>query len=96
MGDNIFGIEDQENTWTKLMKDEEALEHQLKINYNVVFSSKEGFEVLKDILATGHVMSISYVQNNQYETAFREGERNLALYILSKLNDELRAKTLGG
>lgn len=69
---------------------------QRRINFGLTFSTKEGFEVLKDIAAMCHAQSISYVPDNQYETAFREGERNVFLYILAQLSDELKSKIIIG
>ena len=69
---------------------------QRRINFGMTFSTREGFEVLRDIAIMCHVNEISYVQGNQFETAFREGERNVFLYILSQLSDELKSKITGG
>ncbi len=47
-----------------------------------------GQRVLHKILEWGHVYQVSFVQGDPYGTAFRDGERNLALRILAALNAE--------
>ena len=49
-----------------------------------------------DILTMSHFNVISYVQGDTHETAFREGERNIALYIWSQLSDEMKQQILLG
>ncbi|MFA5158675.1 MAG: hypothetical protein WC451_05835 [Patescibacteria group bacterium] len=81
-------------------KDEQAeivqkaidIEKQKRINYGLTFSTQTGFEVLKDILKFTHAFSTSYVPGDQIETAFREGERNVFIYILSNLSDEMKSQ----
>lgn len=75
-------------------RDQEAKER--RINYGLTFSTREGFEVLQDIMAMCHPFAISYVPGNQFESAFREGERNVFLYIYSQLSDEMKSKIAGG
>ena len=70
---------------------------QKRINYGVAFSTKEGFEVLCDIAKFCHACEPCYVRGDQFETALREGERNVFLYILSLLSDEMKQKiSIGG
>lgn len=94
--DDIFnaGLKDKaDKTLTdKLFEDDK----QRRINFGLVFSTMEGFEVLKDISIMCHAQQVSYVSNNQFETAFREGERNVFLYILAQLSDELKSKIIIG
>lgn len=72
-------------------------EKQKRINYGLTFSTREGFEVIKDIMGFCHANAISYLPGDQFETAFREGERNVFLYILSQLSDEMKQKiSIGG
>lgn len=93
--DDIFSKHQTERM--QEMADQEAQEaKQRRINFGLTFSTPEGFEVLKDLLTLCHPLAISYVPSNQYETAFREGERNVFLYILSQLSDEMKSKIIGG
>lgn len=69
---------------------------QRRINFSLVFSTREGFEVLKDIAIMCHPNEISFDPASARNSDFREGERNVFLYILSNLNDELRAKIIIG
>lgn len=96
MNDDVFinekQIEEKKTTVTK----EENAEKQLRINYGLTFSTREGFEAAKDILRHCHFLEPSHVAGDAYQTAFREGERNVALYILAKLSPELISKLIGG
>jgi len=69
---------------------------QRRINFGLTFSTREGFEVLKDIAAFCHANAPSYVRGDQFETALREGERNVFLYILAQLSDEMKQKIIIG
>lgn len=96
MTDDIFNTETQAGRM-KEMADQEAEEaKQRRINFNLTFGTREGLAVLKDISALCHPLAISYVPSNQFETAFREGERNVFLYILSQLSDEMKSQIMGG
>ena len=85
-------------------KDEQAeivqkaidIEKQKRINYGLTFSTQTGFDVLMDIMTFCHAFSPSYVTGDQFETALREGERNVFLYILSQLSDEMKQKIIIG
>ena len=48
-----------------------------------------GRRVLYKILEWGHVYQPSFVQGDPHGTAFRDGERNLALRVLAALNAEV-------
>jgi len=65
---------------------------QLRINFGVTFSTPEGFEVLKALQSFCHDNENTYRQGDTHETAFREGERNVFLFIKSHLSNELRQK----
>lgn len=82
----------QKDDKTELVKKLTDLEKQKRINFGMTFSTREGFEVLKDILTFTHAFSTSYVPGDQIETAFREGERNVFIYILSNLSDEMKSQ----
>jgi hypothetical protein len=65
-------------------------EQQLKLDYRICFSSEQGGRVLKDLEKVLHLFEPTYHPADSHETAFREGERNALLYILSmaKLPEE--------
>lgn len=94
MADEIFMTEEQEKAARERVDAEINAGKQKRINYGLTFSTREGFAVLEDLMAFCHANAISYGQGDQYETAFREGERNVFLYILSQLSGELKSKLL--
>ena len=94
--DDIFYSVQQTEEIKKAAQRELDEAKQRRINFNLTFSTMEGFEVLRDIAIMCHANEISYIPSNQYETAFREGERNVFLFILSQLSDEMKTKILGG
>lgn len=64
--------------------------NRLREAYKKVFSGPDGELVLHDILEKSHMFSPSYVSANDglagaLETALREGERNVALRIVTIL-----------
>lgn len=64
---------------------------QLQIAYAVTFGSESGKQVLRDLLGTVndtgkcHLLSVSHGDHRDVDTAFKEGERNVGLYILAQL-----------
>lgn len=96
MTNDIFINEKQAEKEKTAITDQENAEKQLRINYGLTFSTREGFEAAKDILRHCHFLEPSHVTGDAYQTAFREGERNVALYILAKLSPELISKLIGG
>lgn len=56
-----------------------------RIDYGIVFGSEHGKRVLADLMRQCHVLEPTFTQDAR-ETAFREGERNVALKILTALN----------
>ena len=96
MTDDIFINEKQAEHEKAVITDLENAEKQMRINYGLTFSTMEGFETAKDILKHCHFLQTSHVPGDAYQTAFREGERNVALYILAKLSPELISKLIGG
>jgi hypothetical protein len=96
MKDDLFNKDKQDEKFHARREDEAAQDKQRRINYGLTFSTREGFDVIKDIMAFCHVMEISFYPENQHETAFREGERNVFLYILSQLSDEMKQKLIIG
>lgn len=62
-----------------------ASEEQISLDYRLTFGSETGQRVFGDLMAVLHLFEPSYMPGNEAETAFREGERNAALYILSRV-----------
>ena len=58
---------------------------QIKTDYEFTFKTAEGQRVLNDIIKAAHVLEPTFT-SDPYETAFREGERNMGLRILTILN----------
>lgn len=58
------------------------------INYQSVFSGPEGEKVLFDLMRTHHVIGSSF-SKDPYETAFKEGERNVILRILTIMKTDV-------
>jgi hypothetical protein len=54
-------------------------------DYHLTFSSAHGRRVLLDMMAKFHLNHSSF-HRDPHVTAFREGERNSVLYILTMLN----------
>jgi len=50
-----------------------------------LMATREGREWVWDLLSRGHVYSTSYVPGDTTAMAFKEGERNIALYVLSQI-----------
>lgn len=57
--------------------------------YQDVFSSREGHIILQDLMKNHHVKGSSF-NPDPYVTAFNEGERNVVLRILTKLNIDMK------
>ena len=94
--ENIFSVEERERLNNVRAAELDAQDKQKRIHYGVTFSTMEGFEVLKDLAIRGHFLATTYVQGDPTESAFRMGEHNMFLYILSQLSDELKSKILAG
>ena len=65
-------------------KQEEALK-ELKRAYVITFGSKEGETVLRDLDNRTGVHTPRFDENS-HKTAFLEGQRNVTLYIKSRMN----------
>lgn len=57
-------------------------------DFKNVFRSEEGQRVLYNILKRGNILSVSHNPGLPQETAFQEGRRDMALYILSKIKTD--------
>lgn len=58
------------------------------IAYKNVFSSVQGKEVLDDLIKSCYLLSPTF-SKDPYETAFKEGQRNVVLKILQLLEVDL-------
>ena len=56
--------------------------------YQKLFDSREGKLVLQDLVKAGHIDIPSFAPDNQYMTAFREGERSIVLRIIKTINKD--------
>lgn len=89
---NDLFIQDHEQIEREQETAAENAAKQRRINFGLTFSTAEGFEVLKALQSFCHDNEITYLQGDTHETAFREGERNVFLFIKSHLSTELRQK----
>ena len=55
-------------------------------DYRLAFGTEEGARVLEDLLRHCHAGEVIHVPGDPYETAFRDGQRRVALRIVSILN----------
>jgi len=53
--------------------------------YSRLFASDDGKRVLSDLLRRFHALGPTFVEGSPDLSAFREGERNVILYILTRL-----------
>lgn len=60
-------------------------ERQRRADYRLVFASEAGRRVLADLARVCYGERSTYVRGDALETAFREGERQVYLRILSLL-----------
>ena len=57
--------------------------------YTEVFETKQGKEVLEDLVKTFHINSTTYRKDgNINDVVFREGQRSVVLFILSQINNK--------
>lgn len=61
---------------------------QLVVEYRQVFGTEAGKNVLYDLMKAGHMLGSSFVKGDSHELAFREGERNTVLRILTILKTD--------
>jgi hypothetical protein len=94
--DDIFKADERDAEKKNRQSEAEAQEKQKRINYGVTFSSENGFEVLRDLAAFCHFLEVTFNVESERDSAFREGERRVFLYILAHLSPELQSRLLGG
>ncbi len=93
--DDVFNIGEQEKIEKQQEDEKAALEQQKRINYQTTFATRNGQAVLKDLMRKCHGMAPTYA-NTDRDSAFQEGERNVFLYIMGQLTEELQKQILGG
>ena len=78
------------------MKQDKQLEKfiaGLKKNYQYIFNTEEGKEVLTDLEKRCHYHSTTNVKGDSHESAYMEGQRSVILFIKSMLrNDKEKGK----
>ena len=70
------------------MKQDKQLEkfiEGLKKNYQYIFNTDEGKEVLSDLEKRCHYHSTTNVKGDSHESAYMEGQRSVILFIKSML-----------
>ena len=73
------------------MKQDKQLEKfiaGLKKNYQYIFNTDEGKEVLSDLEKRCHYHSTTNVKGDSHESAFFEGQRSILVFIKSILNQK--------
>jgi len=59
------------------------------IDYKNTFETKSGEKVLRHLMKVHGVFTTSFVEDNQYSTAFNEGGKNVILQIIKKVGMDL-------
>ena len=70
------------------MQDEKAVQayiKQLRENYQQVFSTDEGKQVLSDLEKRCHFYSTTNIKGDSHESAYMEGQRSILLFIKQML-----------
>ena len=73
------------------MKQDKQLEkfiEGLKKNYQYIFNTDEGKEVLSDLEKRCHYHSTTNVKGDSHESAYMEGQRSVILFIKSMLRKD--------
>jgi len=66
----------------------EQLIKGLKKNYQYIFNTDEGKEVLADLEKRCHYHSTTNIKGDSHESAYMEGQRSVLLFIKSMLQNE--------
>jgi hypothetical protein len=66
----------------------ENLVKKLRENYQYIFNTDEGKEVLSDLEKRCHYHSTTNVKGDSHESAYMEGQRSVLLFIKSMLQKE--------
>ena len=73
------------------MKQDKQLEKfiaGLKKNYQYIFNTDEGKEVLSDLERRCHYHSTTNVKGDSHESAYMEGQRSVILFVKSMLRKD--------
>ena len=73
------------------MQDERAVHEyikKLRDNYQYIFESDEGKEVLSDLEKRCHFYSTTNIKGDSHESAYMEGQRSILLFIKAMLLNE--------
>ena len=73
------------------MKQDKQLEKfiaGLKKNYQYIFNTDEGKEILSDLERRCHYHSTTNVKGDSHESAYMEGQRSVILFIKSMLRKD--------
>ena len=73
------------------MKQDKQLEKfiaGLKKNYQYIFNTDEGKEVLSDLEKGCHYHSTTNIKGDSHESAYMEGQRSVLLFIKSMLRND--------
>ena len=73
------------------MKQDKQLEKfiaGLKKNYQYIFNTDEGKEVLSDLERRCHYHSTTNIKGDSHESAYMEGQRSVILFIKSMLRND--------
>ena len=67
--------------------------NEIKRNYQFLFSSNEGKEVMSDLEKRCHHHTTTNVKGDSHESAYMEGQRSILLFIKAMLqNDNEKGK----
>jgi hypothetical protein len=66
----------------------EQLIKKLRDNYQYIFNTDEGKEVLSDLEKRCHYHSTTNVKGDSHESAYMEGQRSVLLFIKQMLQKE--------
>ena len=69
-------------------KQMESFIKKLKDNYQYIFNTDEGKEVLSDLEKGCHYHSTTNVKGDSHESAYMEGQRSVLLFIKQMLQKE--------
>lgn len=69
---------------------EEMREHNM---WRDVMNDASGARILRMILEESGIYRTTYVRGDQFDTAFREGQRNVGLWLLNKMGQADQART---
>ena len=66
----------------------ESIIKKLRDNYQYIFNTEEGKQVLSDLEKRCHYHSTTNVKGDSHESAYMEGQRSVLLFIKSMLQKE--------